>query len=204
MAYLSLEQLQALNFASMGDHIYISDKASIYNPSKISLGSYVRIDDFALISAGEEGIEIGNFVHLACYSCVLGHSKITFQDYTGISIRTTVLSSTSEFSGEYLFNLKEFIPINEIEGLTSSTNKPVVFEKVSAVGAGSIVLPGVTIGSNSAVGPLSVVHKNIEPGGFYWGNPPRLVKKTSNRAITMLEESFGSIISKNEAEKISE
>ena len=190
MAYLTNEQLLAYNFASLGDHVYISDKASIYNPSKISIGSYVRIDDFALLSPGAEGIELGNFVHIACYSCLIGQEKITFKDFTGVSIKGIVLSSTSDFSGDFLFNLKEFTPINEIEGLTTVISKPVTFEKCSVLGASSIVMPGVTIGSNCSVGALSLVHKDLEPGGFYWGNPARLVRKVSNRAITMLEESF--------------
>ncbi|MEO6819314.1 MAG: hypothetical protein ABI266_06160 [Ginsengibacter sp.] len=190
MAFLTSEQLKSMNFKSMGDHIYISDKASIYNPSKISLGSYVRIDDFAIISAGEEGIEIGNFVHIACYACMLGHSKITFHDFTGISLRSMVLSSTSDFTGDHLFNLKEFTPLNEIEGLTISINKPVVFEKVSVLGAGSIVMPGVTLASNSGVGALSMILKDTEPGGFYWGNPARLVRQATTKAFNLLEESF--------------
>lgn len=200
MAFLTSEQLKALNFASLGDHVYISDKASIYNPSKISIGSYVRIDDFALVSAGDGGIEFGNFVHIACFGIILGQAKITFKDFTGISLRATVLSSTSDFSGDYLFNLKEFTPINEIEGLTTVISSPVTFEKCSVLGASSIVMPGVTIGSNCSVGALSFVHKNLEAGGFYWGNPARLVRKVSNRAITMLEESFGKLFPKNENE----
>lgn len=187
MAYLTKEQLDNMGFAEMGEHIFISDKASIYNPGKIKLGSYVRIDDFALLSAGEEGIDIGNFVHIACYACLIGHSKITIKDYSGISIRGTVLSSTSDFTGETLPQFKEFAPLNEIEGLTSVINKPVTFETCSVIGASTIVLPGVTIGSCTSVAPLSLVNKDLEPMSFYWGNPVRLVKKNKEDALKLVQ-----------------
>lgn len=188
MAFLSTTELQQMGFASLGVDVFISEKASIYNPSKISIGSYVRIDDFAVISAGEDGIEIGNYVHIACFSCMLGNAKITIKDFSGISIRATVISSTSDFSGEYLPRFEEFHRVNAIEGLTTSISKPVTLEKYTAVGANCIIMPGCTIGEGSYVGAMSFVHKDLEPGGFYWGNPARLVKKMATTAIDKLEK----------------
>ena len=100
MAYLSEAELKKIGFASLGKEVFISDKVSIYNASKISIGSYVRIDDFCLLSAGEEGIDIGNYVHISCYACLLGKSKITIHDFVSISIKATILSSNSDFSGQ--------------------------------------------------------------------------------------------------------
>ena len=190
MAFLTREQLEKLNFVNLGNHVFISDKASIYNASKISIGSYVRIDDFALISAGDDGIIIGNFVHIGSYSCMLGHSKITLNDYSGINTKAIVLSSTSDFTGDHLFQLKQFTPLNEIEGLTISINKPVVFQKVSVVGANSIVMPGVTIASNSGVGSSSMVLKDTEPGKFYKGNPAKVISNHPDIDFSLIEKSF--------------
>ncbi|MBC8081519.1 MAG: acyltransferase [Gorillibacterium sp.] len=44
------------------------------------------------------------------------------------------------------------------------------------IGAGSIVLPGVTIGDGAVVGAGSVVHRNVEAGSFVVGNPLRVVR----------------------------
>lgn len=188
MAYLSTQQLKSLNFASLGDHVYISDKASIYNPSKISLGSYVRIDDYAMISAGDGGIEFGNFIHIACYACIIGHAKITFNDLCGISIRATILSSTSDFSGDYFPKFAEFKPLDAIECFTiDPISQPVVMGRLSAIGANSIVMPGCTIGEGSLVGAMSFVYKDVGPTSFYVGNPARFIKKLSDGAIIKLE-----------------
>ena len=83
MAFLSKPQLLALGFKSLGENVNISDKSSIYNPHNISIGNNVRIDDFCILSAGSE-IVIEDYVHIACYSSLIGAGKITlkvFPDY---------------------------------------------------------------------------------------------------------------------------
>lgn len=52
MAFIPRDQLEKLGFARLGENVYISDKASIYNAANISIGSHVRIDDFCVLSAG--------------------------------------------------------------------------------------------------------------------------------------------------------
>ena len=43
------------------------------------------------------------------------------------------------------------------------------------IGAGSIILPGVTIGKNSIVGAGSLVKKNIPPDSVFAGNPAKFI-----------------------------
>ena len=44
------------------------------------------------------------------------------------------------------------------------------------IGAGTIILPGVEIGSNSVVGAGSVVTKSIPDFRVYAGNPAKLIR----------------------------
>ncbi|MFN4168073.1 MAG: acyltransferase [Pannonibacter phragmitetus] len=44
------------------------------------------------------------------------------------------------------------------------------------IGAGSIILPGVTIGDDCIVGAGAVVTKDVPPGSIVVGNPARIVK----------------------------
>lgn len=190
MAYLSIEELNKIGFLSVGKEVYISDKVSIYNPGKISIGSYVRIDDFVLLSAGEGGIEIGNFIHISCYACLIGRSKITLHDFVGVSIKATVLSSNSDFSGRTLPDLGTFeFDIDEKEvDLLSVIHEPVVLETHTGLGAHSVVLPGVTIGQGTVVGAQSVVYESLNTWGIYNGNPARFVKKRSQQAFDRIEK----------------
>ncbi len=49
--------------------------------------------------------------------------------------------------------------------------------KGATVGAGSTLLPGITIGEGAMVGAGSVVTKDIPAGELWMGNPARFVKK---------------------------
>jgi acetyltransferase-like isoleucine patch superfamily enzyme len=44
------------------------------------------------------------------------------------------------------------------------------------IGAGSVILPGVTIGNNCIVAPLSVIGHNVRAGSLVCGNPARIVE----------------------------
>jgi acetyltransferase-like isoleucine patch superfamily enzyme len=188
MAYLSKEELEKIGFKSVGEEVYVSDKASIYNASKIVIGSFVRIDDFSLISAGDEGIEIGSYVHISCYVCLIGKAKITISDFVSVSIKATILSSNSDFSGDTLPYLSEF-QFNDIhKGLLSVISKPVVLETHTGIGAHSVILPGVTIGKGSVIGAQSVVYESVNQWGIYFGNPVRFLKKRSDVAYNRTQE----------------
>ena len=52
--------------------------------------------------------------------------------------------------------------------------------KGASIGAGSTILPGLTIGENAMIGPGSMVTKNIPPGEVWVGNPAHFVKKVGD------------------------
>ncbi|MBP1920097.1 acyltransferase [Youngiibacter multivorans] len=59
---------------------------------------------------------------------------------------------------------------------------PIIIEEGVFVGAGSIILKGVTIGRHSIIGAGSVVTKNIPPGEVWAGNPATFVRKIEEDA----------------------
>lgn len=184
MPFLSREQLQNIGFASIGDHVFISDKASIHTPSRISIGNYVRIDDFCVLSAGSGGIEFGDFIHIACQSSLIGDAKIKMGNFTGMSSKVSIYSSSDDFSGRSMQGMKVVIP-DEFRDLNS---KPVIFEDYSGMGTMCVVLPGVTIGEGTMVGAFSMVRKSLKPWGIYSGNPLRFVKKRSQNMLKYTTE----------------
>lgn len=44
------------------------------------------------------------------------------------------------------------------------------------IGAGSVILPGVTIGNNCIVAPLSVIGHSVRAGSLVCGNPARIIE----------------------------
>jgi maltose O-acetyltransferase len=58
----------------------------------------------------------------------------------------------------------------------SYANKPIVIEDGVWIGAGAIVLPGVTIGTRSIVAAGSVVTRDVPPFTVVAGNPAKVIK----------------------------
>ena len=55
-------------------------------------------------------------------------------------------------------------------------NRPIRIGKNCWIGAGAVILPGVTIGDNSVIGAGSVVTKDIPEGVVAFGNPCRVIR----------------------------
>lgn len=175
---LSREQIQSMGFASVGKNVQISDRASFYGIGKIHLGDHVRIDDFCILSAGEGGIHIGNYIHIACYTSLIGGGRITLSDFSNLSSRVSIYSSNDDYSGSTMTN--PMVPDN----FKNVQHAPVHIGRHVIVGSGSVVLPGTILGDGSAVGALSLVTSNCEEFGIYAGTP---AKRISNRSKNLLE-----------------
>jgi dTDP-4-amino-4,6-dideoxy-D-glucose acyltransferase len=169
--YLNEEQLKNLGLRSYGENVKISDKASIYGAGNISIGSNVRIDDFCILSAGKE-IIIENYVHIACYSSLIGHEVIHMKNFSGLSSRVTILSSSDDYSGKSMTN--PTVP-SEYLNIYSA---PVVLGEHVIIGATSIILPGVDLGWGVAIGAMSLVKYSIPiMATIYAGNPLKYIKR---------------------------
>lgn len=187
MGTLSRQQLEDIGFKSVGENVLISDKASIYGAAHISIGSNVRIDDFVVLSAGDGGIEIGNYIHIAVYSSLIGAGKITLCDFCNISSRVSIYSSSDDYSGEFMTN--PMVP----DQLTNVIKAPVYLSKHVIIGSGSVVLPDVTLGDGVAVGGLSLVTKSFDKFLIVAGTP---AKKIKERKTTVLELEQNQLIDK--------
>lgn len=167
MAWLTQSQLESLGFAEMGDSVFISDKASLYNCANIRLGSHVRIDDFCVLSAGQGGIQIGSYVHIAVYTALIGAGHINLADFVNLSSRVAIYSSNDDYSGAAMTN-----PMVPVE-YTNVKHAPVTLKKHVIVGSGSVILPGVTLHEGVAIGALSLVNADCDAFTMNAGSPAR-------------------------------
>lgn len=184
------DELLSMGFKSIGENVFISKKVSFYGVKKISIGSNVRIDDFCLLTAGNEGIIVGSYVHIAAFCYISGQGGVEIKDYCNISSRNAIYSSTDDYSGEFMTN-----PMIA-EQFTNVIRKKVVLNKHVIVGSGSTILPGVELGEGTAVGSMSFVNKSLEPWGIYAGIPVKLLKQR-NKNILELEKKFDEEYSKD-------
>jgi galactoside O-acetyltransferase len=181
MAFYSPEDLLTLGLARFGSNVLISRKASLYNPGNIAIGDNVRIDDFCVLSAGEGGIEIGSYVHIAVYTSLIGAGKIDIRDFCNLSSRVSIYSSNDDYSGLSMTN--PMVP----DRFKSVQTADVLLEKHVIVGSGSIVLPGVTLHEGVAIGALSLVKETCHAFGIYAGD--RRIRER-RRDLLDLEKDF--------------
>lgn len=183
MATLDLGRLEAMGFASIGKNVLISDRASFHGCQNIKIGNNVRIDDFCVLSAGEGGIEIGNHIHVAIFTSLIGRGRITLSDFCNLSARVSIYSSSDDYSGATMTN--PMVPSQ----FTGVTHAPVFIGKHVIVGCGSVVLPGVTLEEGVAIGALSMVQSDCGAFGVYVGTPARLLRER-RRDLLDLERRF--------------
>ena len=181
MAVLTRDLIERMGFLSLGDNVHISDRASFYGLAKISLGNNVRIDDYCTLSAGEGGINIGNYVHVSVYASLIGAENITLSDFSGLSARVSIYSSSDDYSGSFMTN--PTVP----SVYTGAKHIGVQLGKHVIVGSGSVILPGVTLEDGVAVGALSLVTKSCKAFGIYAGNPARRIAERK-RDLLELEQ----------------
>lgn len=171
MSVYTPEELERLGLRAFGKNVRISRKASLYNPTQISIGDHVRIDDFCVLSAGVGGIEIGNYIHVAVYSALIGAGRIRVMDFANLSSRVTVYSSNDDYSGMYMTN--PMVPVEH----TNVSSQPVDIGKHVIIGSGSIVLPGCDLQQGVAIGSLSLVKGRCDEFGVYAGVPAKRISE---------------------------
>ncbi|PLY04810.1 MAG: O-acetyltransferase [Arcobacter sp.] len=176
MAYLTKKELLNIGFKSLGNNVKISNHATFYNCDKIEIGDNSRIDDFCVISGK---IKIGNNVHIAPFCLVAGGEKgIIIDDFSGLAYHVQVFTQSDDYSGGSLTN--PTIPAK----YKKEFKKEIFIGKHSIIGAGSIVMPGVTISVGTSIGAASLIRRNTKEWSIYLGNP---AKKIKDRKKDLLE-----------------
>lgn len=176
-SFYTESELLEIGFKSVGKEVKISRKASIYSPEKITIGDNVRIDDFCILSGN---ITLGSNIHISAYVALYGAMGVVMDDYSGISPKSVVYSAMDDFSGDYLVG-----PIHP-EHTTNVTGGLVRICKYVQIGSNTIVFPKLTIGEGALIGACSLVNRNCEEWGVYYGIPAKRQKARSKGLLNLL------------------
>lgn len=182
MSFLTENELSELGLAAYGNNVKISKNCSIYGSENIHIGDNVRIDDFCILSAGEGGIRIGNYIHIACYVSIIGQGAVSLGDFSGLSSKVAIYSSNDDYSGNAMTN-----PTVPPE-YTNVMHGPVKLNKHVLVGSSSIILPNVELGEGCCIGAQSLVTRNCVDFGIYMGTPAKKIKNRSRKLIDLEKE----------------
>ena len=98
--FYSEKELKTIGFKKIGKKVLISKNALFYFPENITLKSYIRIDDYSIISAHNGKCVIGNFVHIGAFSFVQTSGGCEIKDFSGLSQGTRIYTKSSNFENE--------------------------------------------------------------------------------------------------------
>jgi len=177
--YYTKEELQSVGFKALGSNVKIHSKACIYHPENISIGNNVRIDDFAVIIA-TGNIQIGSYIQIANYCYIGGRHGLIMEDFSTFAPRVSVFTASDDYSGTWMTN-----PMVPSE-YTGGTQGQIVVKKHAIIGAGSVLLPNITIEEGTSVGALSLIKESTLPWSIYSGIPA--IKKSERKKDLLIHE----------------
>ena len=113
-----------------------------------------------LAGAAFEKITIGSGVYINSNLLAMARGGITIEDDVQIAANVQLLTNNHDPYDRQVL-----------------TCKPIVIRKGAWIGAGTTILPGVTVGKYAIVGAASVVTRDVGDYEVVVGNPARLVRK---------------------------
>lgn len=137
----------------IGHHFQTGNKVNIRENNQI--GNYVSIGTESII---EHHIQIEDHVRI--------HSSVFVPEYTTLKKHAWLGPNCVLTNARY----------PRSQDVKEQLMGPIIEENVK-IGAGAIILPGITIGANSLIGAGSVVTKDIPPDSVAVGNPAKVIKK---------------------------
>lgn len=137
----------------VGEYTWLDAYCSLnamFGPLRI--GKRVHMAPGVIVHAGEEGIEIGDYVAIGANTQIWGHSEVA--------------KDGKRMSGPMIpWRYKAY------------GSAQVVISKDAFLGAGSIILPGITVGEGAVVGAGSIPTRDVPPWRIVFGAPARVVGK---------------------------
>ncbi|MEZ8970485.1 acyltransferase [Vibrio cyclitrophicus] len=180
MAYLTRDQLDSLNFKSLGENVQISSLASLYNTENIEIGDNSRIDDFCVISGK---VSLGSFVHITPMCLIAGGKPgVEIKNYSTLAYGVKVFAQSDDYSGDSMVN--SLIP----KKFKNENFSAVLIEEHVVIGTNSVVFPGVKVSVGGSFGAMSLINRNTESWSIYIGSPAKKIKNRSKLLLNKLND----------------
>lgn len=157
--------------AALGKGSFVHAPASLYNPKVIAIGSGTVIREHAWLNGGRAqgdavALKIGDGCYIGRFAHINAAAGVTIGDKVLIADRVYI----SDIDHEYR---KPGLPVI---GQGVCTKGPVVLKTGCWLGAGAVILSGVTVGRNAVVAANAVVTKDVPDFTVVGGVPAKVLK----------------------------
>jgi acetyltransferase-like isoleucine patch superfamily enzyme len=162
-----------------GENCMVHRLTIIVEPSKLKLGSNVRIDAFNVLSGT---ITIGSYVHISSHCLLMASEGITMGNYSNIAAGSKIFTVSDDMHGRGLIG--PTVPLN-----TRHLKKgPVVMEDHTCMAINSTIMPGRTLAEGSVLLANSILYNCVtEPYSEYSGTPAVKVRDRDRSFLEYLK-----------------
>ena len=123
-----------------------------------NMGENTRVQPPLQVNLGNK-VKIGSNVSIMYNLLCMSGGGITIEDGALIAANCSLISNNHDFKDRQIL-----------------TCKPILIKKNAWIGAGSTILPGVTIGENAIVAAGSIVTKDVADNTLVAGVPAKFIK----------------------------
>lgn len=143
---------------------FIHEKADV---KTVHVGEGTRIWQYAVV---EEGARIGRNCRISCHTFIEGDVRLgdNVTVKSGVYLWNGLLVGDDVFIGPNVTFTNDKYPRS---GKRPPAFQQTILQKGCSLGAGSVILGGITVGAHALVGAGSVVTRDVPPYALVMGNP---------------------------------
>jgi len=158
-------QFNLSDFRSLGHNVVFEPHVLVFHPENIEIGDNVYIGHYAILKGYYKNrMIIGSGSWIGQQSFFHSAGGLTVGKNVGIGPGVKIITSFHTDEGvekPILHTLIEFAPV--------------IIEDNADIGAGTVILPGVTIGQGVQVGAGAVVSRDLPPYAVAVGVPAKII-----------------------------
>jgi len=147
---------------------------------KAEIGDNVRINPFSVIKVRE--FKIGDYGWIGMFTLCYGNGAVKMGKFASLGMKVMlnaekdITIGDGSFVGQYSNLYTHSVSLSYTKGYPRKF-KDIKIGKDVRISARCTVLPGVSIGDSSWVGPCSLINKDIPAGVFAGGVPAKVIKE---------------------------
>jgi galactoside O-acetyltransferase len=167
----------------IGKNVIIGKTVRVRYPELVEIGDNVIIDDFSYISTA---LKLNDYCHISSGAKIIGgrDSFVQFDSFSTLAPQVVLSAGSDDYESGIA------TPMVGVKYKANVMIGKILIGKHCIIGAGSVVLPNVTIKDGVSIGALSLVKSDLEAWKLYAGIPVRFLKNRNKEEILKFEEQF--------------